>query len=77
MCNTDGLILRVLHNGLGIADLDLLGKSFPMLVARSSFQKALSFLVELKAKRTVFDWEFDLPVDDGLVLVHCATGARR
>jgi diguanylate cyclase (GGDEF)-like protein len=72
MCNQDGAILKVLHNDFGIAESEMLGKTFPLLVARSSFQKALSFLVELKAWRTVFDWEFDLPIGNNVILVHCA-----
>ena len=72
MCNHDNIISRVLHNELGIAEPDILGKPFPALVANSSFQKALSFLVELRARRWVFDWELDLPVGDKIILAHCA-----
>ncbi len=72
LCNQEGVILNVLHNDLGIARSEILGTPFPMLVVRSNFQKALSFLMELRAKRTVFDWEFDLPVGDQVILVHCA-----
>jgi len=72
LCDRDGVIRRVLHNGLDLPDGDLVGKPFPMLVAGSSFQKALSFLVELKTQRTVFDWECDLAVGPTTVLAHCA-----
>lgn len=71
MCNQDGVIISVVHDGLGIAQSELLGKPFPMLVASSSFQKALSFLVELRTKRIVFDWEFDLSISGKLILAHC------
>jgi hypothetical protein len=60
ICSQDGVISKVLFNGLGIAESELLGKPFPILMAESSFAKALSFLVELKIKQTIFDWEFDL-----------------
>jgi len=72
LCNQEGVILKVLHDDLGLAESDTLGKSFPLLVARSSFPKALSFLVELRVKRTVFDWEFDLLIGDQMILAHCA-----
>lgn len=72
ICNQDGLIVSVLHDGLGITKLELLGKPFPILVASSSFQKALSFLVEVRAKQAVYDWEFDLSISGNLILVHCA-----
>lgn len=72
MCNQDGVIISVVQDGLGIAQSDLLGKPFPVLVASSSFQKALSFLVELRIKRIVFDWEFDLPINGRLILAYCA-----
>jgi diguanylate cyclase (GGDEF)-like protein len=72
MCDQDGVIISVVHDGLGIAESELLGKPFPVLVASSSFQKALSFLVELRTKRIVFDWEFDLLINGNLILVHCA-----
>lgn len=72
LCNQEGVVLKVLHNDSDMAGSEILGKSFPLLVARSNFQKALSFLVELRAKRTVFDWEFDLPIGNQVSLAHCA-----
>jgi diguanylate cyclase (GGDEF)-like protein len=71
MCNQEGVIISVIHDGLGIDPSKLLGKPFPMLVASSNFPKALSFLVELRTKRIVFDWEFDLAMDGKLFLTHC------
>jgi signal transduction histidine kinase/ActR/RegA family two-component response regulator len=55
-----------------ISDSNLVGKSFPALMVTSDFQKALSFLVELKTEQLAFGWEFDLPIDEEPVLVHCA-----
>ncbi len=72
LCTLDGLIVTVLHNDFGLAEADLVGKPFPLVVAPSSFQKALSFVVELRARHTIFDTEFDLPQGDTLILVHCA-----
>lgn len=71
MCSQDGVIISVVHDGLGSAASELLGKPFPMLVASSSFQTALSFLLELRTKRIVFDWEFDLSIRGKLILVRC------
>ncbi|MEP6766846.1 MAG: hypothetical protein ABJB66_21195 [Gemmatimonadaceae bacterium] len=72
MCSRDGVILEVMHDGLGIGRQELLGKTFPMTVASSSFQKALSFLLELREKRFIFDWECDLSVGGNTILTHCA-----
>lgn len=71
MCNPDGVILKVIHNGFDVAESALFEKPFPVLVASSSFQKALSFLVELRDNRTVFDWEFDLSIGGKPILAHC------
>jgi serine phosphatase RsbU (regulator of sigma subunit) len=72
MCDPDGVILGVLHNVMGIAETDVVGKPFPLIVTRSDFHKALAFIVELKSKRMAFDWELDLSVNGDVVLAHCA-----
>lgn len=72
VCDHNGNILKVLHNDLGIAEQELLRKPFPIIVTPTSFSKALSFLVELKAKQTVFDWELNLLINGKITLVHCA-----
>jgi diguanylate cyclase (GGDEF)-like protein len=73
MCNQDGVIISVVYDGLGSSvESELLGKPFPLLVESSSFQKALSFLVELREKQAVFDWELDLSIGGKSILAHCA-----
>ncbi|CAN5732364.1 hypothetical protein BH10CHL1_BH10CHL1_06420 [soil metagenome] len=72
ICDQDGVIRQVLHNDLDLAESAMVGKPFPLLVAPASFQKALSFLVELQSKRTVFDWEFNLPMGNHMILAQCA-----
>jgi len=71
-CDCDGVIQQVLHNGLSLPGAELVGTPFPLLVAGSSFRKALSFLVELNAKRMVFDWECELAVGARVIAIHCA-----
>lgn len=63
--------MKVLHNDFDIVESEIIGKPFPVLFANSCFPKALSFLVELRAKQLVFDWEMDLAVNDKIMLVHC------
>lgn len=64
--------MRVLNNSLGLPEPDIVGKFFPQLIDISSLQKALSFLVELKARGSIFGWELNLTVGGELVLLHCA-----
>ena len=71
VCNHDGVITKVLHNDLDIAESALLGKAFPLLTTVSSVSKALSFLAELKIKQTIFDWELDLAINGKTMLAHC------
>lgn len=71
MCDDNGVVLEVVHNGLDVAAAEVLGKPFPMLAATTSFPKAPSFLVELRARRTAFDWELDLSVGASTFLAHC------
>jgi len=72
LCDQAGVVLKILHNKFGLAKTDLLGKSFPRLVDAASLQKALSFLVELKAHGSLIGWEFNFPVNGQMVLAHCA-----
>lgn len=73
LCDQTGVILETLYNELDLVESDVLGKSFPQLVHISSFQKALSFMVELRSKGSIFDWELNLLLLDGKTkLTHCA-----
>lgn len=72
LCTQDGVIVKVLHNDFDLLETDIIGKPFPMLVSSSSFSKALSFLVEIRAKQTIFDWELDLVINTKTLLAHCA-----
>jgi len=72
LCDQTGLVLKVLHNELGLAEADVLGRAFPQLVHLSGLQKALSFLVELRARGSLFDWEMDMQLGGRMLLIHCA-----
>ena len=71
VCDYNGTIVKVLHNDLGIIEQDILQKPFPMIVAPPYFSKALSFLVELKSKQTLFDWELELLINSKMTFVYC------
>ena len=62
LCNAEGTILDVIHDNFGRGECNIQGQTFPLLVDPASFQKALSFLVEIRAGGTVFDWEMNLPL---------------
>lgn len=72
LCDQSGVVLKIVHNEFGLNEESLLGKSFPQIVNISSLQKALSFLVELRSRGSLFGWELDMPIRGGMQLVHCA-----
>jgi signal transduction histidine kinase len=52
-----GTVRRILHDGMGLEEPTLAGRSFTGAVEQSSFEKALNFLVELRDHGAVFDWQ--------------------
>jgi signal transduction histidine kinase len=52
-----GTVRRILHNGMGLEEPSLAGRPFTAALERSSFEKALNFLVELRDHGAVFDWQ--------------------
>ncbi len=72
LCDQTGVVLKVLHNELDLPAAEVMGKPFPQIVNMSSLHKALSFLVELRARGSIFGWEMDLPIGGQMQLVHCA-----
>lgn len=72
LCDHEGIVLEVAHNTLKVAESDLAGKGFPVLVATSGFHKALSFLIELKTRHAAYDWEFHLTLGATITLVYCS-----
>ncbi len=56
-CDEGGKILKVAHDGLGIAGDLKPGQALGFLVDQGSFAKVLSFLVDLKERGAAHGWE--------------------
>lgn len=72
VCDSQGIVLKVAHDQLDLNHSLILGQSLPVIVDRASFQKALSFLVELRVKGTAFDWELNVLVAGKVTPLHFA-----
>jgi signal transduction histidine kinase len=68
-----GMILRVLRNDLRLPDA-LPGRLFLRLVDYTSRIKAMNFLATIKETGAVFDWELNVTLPDGPVLLHFSGG---
>lgn len=70
LCNHEGVVIKTLHDESDLSKLS--GKSFPVIVDKSDFQKALSFLVRLKNEGIAADWEFNISTDNRSSLAYCS-----
>lgn len=70
LCNTQGAILQVIRDDLGIADRAVPGQPLTLLVDRGNLWKALDFLVELQTQGAVHDWELNVPIADQVTTLH-------
>lgn len=71
LCDPSGVVKEVLYNELGLNTGDVIGKPFPQLVDSSSMHKALSFMMDVRTKGSVFNCELNLPIKGAMALVHC------
>jgi PAS domain S-box-containing protein len=65
LCNTEGHVLEVLSDQLGLEDRFSAGRPFSSGLAAGSLAKSLSFLQEICASQAGFDWELQLAGKDG------------
>jgi signal transduction histidine kinase len=70
LCDSQGTVLKVLRDELGVGERIAPGQPWSALVDRGSLKKALNFLVELREKGAVFDWEINLPHQGHLKTLH-------
>ncbi|MGD9047492.1 MAG: HAMP domain-containing sensor histidine kinase [Anaerolineae bacterium] len=61
LCDPHGLLLEVLHDGLGLTEEVQAGRPFTQVIEPTGLGKALSFLAELRARGAAFDWELNVP----------------
>jgi signal transduction histidine kinase len=70
VCDQDGRVLEVLHDGLGVtADLQP-GRPFTQLIETSGLGKALNLLSEVRTQRAAFDWELHVPAGDQILTLY-------
>ncbi len=70
LCDEQGQILEIIHNGLGVEDVFVPGQMLNRVVDRESFSKLLNFLVELRAQDAAFDWQLNVPLGDQVTSLH-------
>ncbi len=70
LCDAEGIVLEIVRDELGLADLMPVGRSFTLLVDRESIGKALNFLLEVRTEGAAFDWELNVPIGGGMKVLH-------
>ncbi len=64
LCDTEGTVLQVIRDDLGLRNRFLPTRPLSLAVDRGSLAKALSFVNDLRTRGTAFDWELNVPVAD-------------
>jgi signal transduction histidine kinase len=65
LCDTDGRILEILGDRLGLADQFPAGRLFGACLDSGSLAKSLDFLREIHARQAAFEWEFQVTGESG------------
>lgn len=71
VCDLDGVIMRVAHDQLGIAERCAPGSSFRELFDQGSTQKASDFLQAVQSEGAAFDWQLCIVIQGKIELLHC------
>lgn len=73
-CTMTGTISEVLHHSPELGITVQPGMPFARLAASGSMAKALSFLVEIRARGAAFDWEINVAAGEEVLTLHFAGG---
>jgi two-component system, OmpR family, sensor kinase len=65
-CDTEGRILEILADPLGLAGCFPVGRLFSSSLTRASLASSFSFLQKIHASQTSFEWELQIAAEDGL-----------
>ena len=76
LCDSSGNISQLLRDDLGFEEVLEVGKPFTSIVERGNMAKALNFLVELRTKKAVFDWQMNVDVNGEISTLHFAGAAK-
>jgi diguanylate cyclase (GGDEF)-like protein len=71
VCDLNGVISRIAHDQLGIADRCIPGTTFVEVVDGASKEKAAAFIAAVRTDGGAFDWQLCVGVHDQIALLHC------
>ncbi|MGC8658646.1 MAG: sensor histidine kinase [Desulfomonilaceae bacterium] len=72
LCDLDGKVMEVIRDEIGLSETICCGRSLSTIVDRGSFGKTLNFIVEIKSRGAVFDWQLGIPVLDRVEILNFA-----
>jgi diguanylate cyclase (GGDEF)-like protein len=70
VCDLQGIIARLVHDGLGISERCVKGISFVKVVDQASVEKAAAFLSTVRENGGAFDWQMCVVIDGQITLLH-------
>ncbi len=73
-CNSQGEIVKVISDHLGITNQVTIGQIFTALVDKENSDKAVNFLTAIRTKGATFDWPLTVPFDNKMTLLHFTGG---
>jgi two-component system OmpR family sensor kinase len=74
VCDTEGRILEILSDQLGLAGRFPAEHLFSSCLAAGSLAKSLSFLEKIRAREATFGWELQIAAENGPVRTICFDG---
>lgn len=74
LCDTDGSILNILGDPLGLANFFPLGRAFNSCLDPGSADKSLAFLQQVRTGQAAFNWELHIAAGSGLFHTFCFSG---
>jgi signal transduction histidine kinase len=72
LCDVSGDVLHVIRDDLGVGERFRPEHSLALGVDRANLSKALSFVIDLKAKGATSGWEINVPTEDQVITLHFA-----
>ena len=72
LCDASGDVLQVIRDDLEIGERFRPGHSFALGADRASLSKALSFVIDLRAKGATSGWAINVPTDEQVITLHFA-----
>lgn len=74
LCDADGLLTRIVHDGVGVAEHIRVGQPVAVLFEPDNVDKALRFLHACQSGQAIFDWELNLQLGNYVTRLFFAGG---